>query len=1011
MKKVLVIGGGVGGIEAALELANLGHYVYLVEKSPFLGGLIPSLLKTYPVCFYCNFFPKLSECENHFNIQTLTQTQIKDIEGQVGQFKVKAIRESRYIDMNKCTSCGLCAEQCPQEIDYPFNGSLRKRKAVYLPHPWAIPHKYVIDKNACLFFKDKSCRKCEEVCPVQAINLGTQSEELELEVDSVIFAAGASLSDPAICERYHYLSLPNVITGMELECLLKDSIKLYGHLVRPSDKKRVKKVAWLQCVGSRELNKDKCGYCSSVCCMYALKEALISRKTSDVEATIFFMDLRAYGKYFEEYYQKAKDLGIRFVRSRVHALSPSPEEGNVIVKYADENGDLIEEEFDLVSLSVGFHPSADVVAIAQKLGVNLNKYHFVETTSFTPVQTSRPGVYVCGVFQEPKDILDTTTQSSAAVAEVTANLNTLSSSKKMESPVAWEEKETKIGVFLCQCLGTISEVIDLEAISQELQADPEIAFCDIYPSLCSLEGRKFIQEKIKELGLSRILIGACSPKLYELHFQALVKEAGVCPYLMEMANLREQCAWPHLEQRELATQKAKALVKMALAKLRLDKAIRRQVALPFKSILVVGGGIAGLVAALQSAKLGFEVYLVEKAEQLGGIVNKIHLTWKGEDAQAYLKNLLEEVTNHPRIHIYTKAEVVDSSGQIGHFKTSVKTSSGIKHIEHGAIILASGAEGYRPKEYLYGKHSRVLTSLELQQKIFQQAPEVINAQKVVFIQCVGSRNNEHPYCSRICCTQTMKNALLLKERNPQADIYVLYRDIRTYGFKEDLYREARAKGIVFVRYDVNDLPRVEMLKRPSGRGFLPKLRVEVNDSLLKKKLILDADIVALATGIVSREDNRRLAQIFHVPIDEHGFFKEDVRALSAVNSMAEGVFVCGLAQGPKFIDESIAQAMATASKAAQILYGDQIELTPFVSEVIDENCDGCGYCVEACPFKALRLVEYMNQGEVKKVAEVNVALCQGCGVCQATCPKNGIQVANFRLDQFSAMIEAALETV
>jgi len=1014
MNKVLVIGGGVGGAQAALELADLGYYVYMVESSPCLGGLMANLHRTYPICFYCNLYLKLSACERHFNIKILTQTQVEEVKGKPGNFQVTVTKSPRYVDVDKCTTCGICAEQCPQEIKYPFPGSLRIRKAIYLPHPSAVPYKYVVDKNNCLFFKQGECRQCEAVCPHQAINLNASEETLKLEVGAIIFAAGAGLSDAAIYDMYHYLSLPNVITSMEFESLLKDSIAYYGHLVRPSDKQKPQKIAWLQCVGSRDITKGNYGYCSSVCCMYALKEAIMAKRYNDSEGTIFFMDLRAYGKHFEEYYNRAKEAGIRFVHSRINAVEAAKNEGNVIVKYATDDGSLTEEEFDLVVLSVGLRPSKKAIELAQKMGLNLNHYNFVATNTFTPVETSRPGIYVCGTFQEPKDILDTTTQASAAVGEAAILLGSISpqtSSKPTPPEISITEKEPKTGIFVCRCRGNISDVIDVKEVLEAVSENPSVVYSETHPDLCGLEGRQFIQEKIAEHGLNRVIIAACTPKLYEYHFREVVKEAGLNPYLLEIVNLREQCAWVHSEQKEEATEKAKALIKMTIAKLGLAEPIKREVISLAKSGLVVGGGIAGLTAALHLAKQGVEVHLLEKTDQLGGIARRAYFSWKGENVQAFLKKLIDEVVNHPCIHVYTGAEVLASSGKVGNFTTKFGTPSGIKEIKHGITILATGAQVYKPESYLYGKHSRVMTLLDLQEKIAQASPEVLNSKNVVIIQCVGSRDEKRPYCSRVCCTQSLKNALMLKEKNPQANIYILYRDIRTYGFREDLYREARAKGIVFLRYNLDEKPRLEMIKREKGSGFKPQIRVRTKDPILDQELIIDADIVALAVAMTPTEDNKKLAKIFRLPVDDYGFFTETVKDLSAVDTPAEGVFICGLAHGPKFIDESIAQAMGAATRAVQILSKEQLELSPIVSQVIEENCDGCGYCVEPCPYNAISLIEYINQGVVKKIAEVNSSLCQGCGSCQATCPKNGICIPNYRLDQFSAMIDAVLEIV
>jgi len=996
MDKILVIGAGIGGIHAALELAEAGYYVYLVEKSPFLGGLMAQILKTYPTCFYCYIYHKLSACLNHFNIEVLTQTQVEKVEGEAGDFQVTLTRHPQYVN-NKCTACGICASQCPVKVNDPFLDKLQSRKAVYLPYASVFPNKYVIDTQNCLFFTKGECRECERVCPVQAINLNATQETLHLNIGAIVLASGACLSDAAVYDPYNYLKLPSVITSMEFERLMKISIATHGYLVRPWDGKKVQKIAWLQCVGSRDRERP---YCSSVCCMYALKEAIIAKKFN-AQGTIFFMDLRTYGKKGEEYLSKAKTLGVRLVRSRVAAILAAPEKGNVIVRYTSSEGELKEEEFDLAVLSVGFSPSPEMVTLAQKAGIGLNGYNFVATDAFKPIQTSRAGVYVCGVFQEPKDILDTTIQASAVAGEVGLLLGASERAIKPCPPVF--SQEPRIGVFICQCQGSIDDVIETDKILEEINQLPQVVCAKRHFNLCSLEGRQFIKEKINDYNLDRIVIAACTPKLYETHFKKIGEEVGLNPYLIEIANIREQCAWVHAGWQETPTQKATEITKMAVAKIALEKPLLRKRPSVFKKGLVIGGGIAGLSAALHLAKRGIEVYLVEKTTQLGGIAKKLYFSWQGDNVQSFLKELIEQVEKHPLIKIFKETEIVETKGKVGAFTTILNGSSGTQEINHGIIIIATGGKEDKPQDYLYGKHSRVLSLLEIEEKIAKGDKVFQNSKNVVFIQCVGSRDNNRNYCSRVCCTQSLKNAIQLKENNPQTNVYILYRDIKTFGFREELYRKARIKGVVFIRYDLDKKPQIEMEK---GR---PQLKVKVYDPILKEELIINADIVALALPTIPASGNKKLAQILNIPLDQYGFFQETLKDLSVVDTSVAGIFICGLAQGPKFMEESIAQAMAAATRASLVLSQDEIFLSPVVSQVIDENCDGCGYCIDPCPYNALSLIEYIKNGEIKKTVESNPFLCQGCGICQATCPKKGIYIPNYSLEQFSAMIDAALK--
>jgi len=998
MDKILVIGAGIGGIHAALELAEAGYYVHLVEKSPFLGGLMAQIFKTYPTCFYCHIYPKLSACINHFNIEVLTQTQVEKVEGEAGDFQVTLIQGPQYVN-NKCNACGICASKCPVKVNDPFLRKLQSRKAIYLPYASVFPNRYVIDTKNCLFFTKGECKECERVCPVQAIDFNAPQEVRHLNVGAIILASGARLSDASIYDAYNYLKLPSVITSMEFERLIKNSIATLGDLVRPWDRKKIQRVAWLQCVGSRDVTNNH-GYCSSVCCMYALKEAIVTQKRN-IQGSIFFMDLRAYGKKGEQYLTKAKEAGVRFIRSRVHAILESPENGNVIVRYASPEGGLKEEEFDLAVLSVGFSPSPKMVALAQKTGIALNHYDFVSVDMLRPVQTSRAGIYTCGVFQEPKDILDTTIQASAAAAEASLVLKTPEKVIEPYPPVF--SQEPRLGVFICQCQGSISDIIKIDKILEDLKQLPQVVCAKAHFNLCSLEGRQFIKEKIKEFKLDRMVIAACSPRLYETHFKKIGEEVGLNPYLIEIANIREQCAWVHADWQEAATEKATEIIKMAVAKIALEKPLLRKRPSVFKKGLVIGGGIAGLSAALHLAKRGIEVYLVERTEQLGGIAKKLYFSWQGRNIQSFLKELIEQVEKHPLIKVFKKTEIVETKGKVGAFTTTLNTPSGNQEVHHGIIIIATGGKEDRPADYLYGKHSRVLSLLEIEEKIAKGDKLLQNSKNVVFIQCVGSRDDNRPYCSRVCCTHSLKNAIQLKEKNPEINIYILYRDIRTFGFREDVYRKARNKGIVFIRYDLDKKPQVEMEEGGS------QLKVKVYDPILREELVINADILALALPIIPSSENKKLAQILNIPLDEFGFFQETLKDLSVVDTPVAGIFICGLSQGPKFMEESIAQAMAAANRGVLILSKDEIFLSPIVSQVVDENCDGCGYCIDPCPYNALSLIEYIKNGEIKKTVESNPFLCQGCGICQATCPKKGIYIPNHSLEQFSAMIDMALK--
>jgi len=533
---------------------------------------------------------------------------------------------------------------------------------------------------------------------------------------------------------------------------------------------------------------------------------------------------------------------------------------------------------------------------------------------------------------------------------------------------------------------------------------PNVVYAENNLYTCSNDTQERIKEKIKEHQLNRVVVASCTPRTHEPLFRNTIREAGLNPYLFEMANIRDQCSWVHMDEFEKATIKSKDLVRMAVAKARLIEPLQKMSVPIVKSALVIGGGLSGMTSGLEIANQGFDVYLVEREKEIGGNLRRIHYLLGGEKPQQELKTLIAKVKENDRIHLFTEAKIETIEGSIGNFKTKIAINGDSREIEHGSVIVATGAKEYNPTEYLYGQNERVLTQLELEQRLVEGDGLLKsiggNSRTVVMIQCVGSRDDERPYCSRLCCTHAVKNALKLKELSPTTNVYVLYRDIRTYGFKESYYTEAREKGVVFIRYDKDQKPRVS--KNHDG------LMVDVYDQTLGIPVKISAGLVVLSTGVIPHEDNKAIAQLLKVPINSEGFFLEAHMKLRPVDFATDGVFLAGLAHYPKTIDESIVQAQAASAKAATILSRESIELEGNISLVVDENCDGCAYCVDPCPYKAITLLEYMREGAVKKTVEVNETVCKGCGCCQATCPKKGIFVRGFKLEQIGAQVDAAL---
>jgi len=847
------------------------------------------------------------------------------------------------------------------------------------------------------------CMLCMQACLAEAIDHGQRPREQRLQVGSVILASGCRPFQPQFTGLdYRYGLNPNVVTSLEFERLLSPGGPTQGHLVRPSDHQEPKKIAWLQCVGSRDLNQCGNGYCSSVCCMYAIKQALVAKEHAhqDLDCAIFNMDLRTFGKDYERYFLRARDQeGVRFIKSRAHTLWDDPADGGVRIEYASSDGQAQEEAFDLVVLSVGLEVAPEAAELAERLGVELDRYRFAATEPLAPVATSRPGVLVCGSFQGPKDIPSSVTEASAAACAAAGQLAPArwSATRSLEVPPELEVagQEPRVGVFVCKCGINIAGVVDVPEVTRYAATLPHVVHTDNGLFVCSQDVQEQMKQKIKEHRLNRVVVASCSPKTHEPIFMDTLRACGLNKYLFEMANIRNQDSWVHQGEPAKATDKAKDLVRMAVARAATLKALPEKTVGVNQRALVVGGGVAGLTAALGVAEQGFEVVLVEKEPQLGGFARRLTATIEGADINAHLDRLVERVSGHERIQVLTQTLVVKFSGFRGNFTTEVIVGPGMyeRKINHGALILATGAGEYQPSEYLYGQDPRVLTQVELAQRLREKGAGDLRA--VVMIQCVGSRNDECPNCSRICCQSAVKNALHLKEADPELQVYVLYRDIRTYGLMEDYYTQARQKGVLFFRFDLEQPPQVEAA--PEG------LRVSFLDHVLGRPISVRADLLALSAGM-RPQDTDELSSIMKLARNQDGYLLEAHVKLRPVDMASEGVYVCGTAHGPKLVGESIAQAQAAAGRAATLLSQTELALSPVTSRVDPERCAACLVCVLSCPYGVPRI----NQ---EGVSEIDEALCRGCGICAAECPAKAIQLNWYEDDQILSQVEGLLEGV
>jgi len=1001
---VMVVGGGIGGMQAALDLADSGFYVYLIEKSSSIGGRMSQLDKTFPTndCSMCIMSPKLVECGKHLNIEILTLSDIENVTGEAGNFHVRLIQHPRYIDVDKCIACGTCAEKCPRKVPDEYNAGLINRKAAYIRYPQAVPLKYLIDAEHCIYFEKGRCKACEKFCPANAVDFEQKERKIQIDVGAIILAPGFQPYNPALNDTYQYGRYPNIVTSLEFERILSASGPYQGHLVRPSDGKEPKKIAWIQCVGSRNIHAGDKGYCSGVCCTYAIKEAMVAKEHSAIplDAAIFYIDIRTYGKDFERFFNRAKDeMGVRFIKSRINTILPGEEEGDLTIRYVNAAGGIVKEAFDTVVLSVGIDIAPESIELAKNLGIELNHYNFAKTDSFDPVRTTRSGVYVCGVFQGPKDIPETVMQASAAAAEASSLLSTernkLAKEKIYPEEIDVTGQEPRIGVFVCHCGTNIGGVVDVPMVTKYASTLPHVVVAQENLFTCSQDTQVKIKENIREHRLNRVVVASCSTRTHEPLFQDTIREAGLNPYLFSMANIRDQDSWVHQSDHKGATEKAKDLVKMAVANAAQLSPLYKTKLPATKRVLILGGGIAGMTAALNVAGHGFEVVLVEIEKELGGFARNLHRTLQGDDVQSYVAELIEKVTQNDKIQALTETILADFSGGKGNFKTALAVGPAMYHreVNHGALIIATGATEYTTHEYLYGEHSSVKTEVELEGILAKGENPIRDWKSLVMIQCVGSRNDANPNCSRVCCQQAIKNAIATKEVNPDINIFVLHKDIRTYGFSEDYYRRAREMGIQFLRFKTGGEPQVER----AGEG----IRVSFTDFTLGREMTINPDQVILSTGVVAG-DTEELASILKVPLTSDRFFLEAHVKLRPVDTQSDGIFVCGMAHSPKRIDESVSQALAASTRACRLLSQDYIEVGGVVAKVDPELCTGCLICVRACPYE----VPFINEDGV---SEIDISKCQGCGVCAAECPAKAITLGHFEDTQILAEIDALLE--
>lgn len=999
---VLVLGGGVGGVEASLDLAEAGFRAYLLDTAPSIGGVMAQLDKTFPTndCSMCILSPKLVEADQHPNIEMIAYSELESLDGSPGDFTATIKRRARYVKPDKCTGCGACSEVCVLRGRVPddFNMGLSMRSPIYVPFAQAVPRLALVDPKSCLRFTKGKCRApCLDACELGAIDFDQTDTTETLGVGAVIIAAGAAPRDISTLRSYHP-EHPNVVSSLEMERIMCASGPSAGRIIKPSDGKPAKSIAFIQCAGSRDQALSP--YCSSVCCTYAIKEAsVIKEHDPDIDCHIFHHDLRTFGKGFEQFRERAaSEYKIRFTRFRIPSIEVSGTD-SLLIRYPEKRGSWKEEEFDIVVLSVGLNPNNSQVA--EKIGVQTDEYGFISTSKAIPVKSSKDGVFVIGTASAPKDIPETVSQASAAAAECASLLSPARGSEveKKEYPpeIDVSSSEPRVGVFVCSCGKNIGAVVDVDAVVESAKSLEGVAHAEKNIYTCSSESCSKIRDAIKEHQLNRVVVAACTPRTHEPLFRETLREAGLNPYLFDMANIRDQCSWVHSGEPEKATEKAKGLVRMSVAKARRLSPLP---SLPVKvtpAAIVIGGGPAGIAASLEIAHGGYQTFLVEKEENLGGNIREMRegATPEEKEISDWLKQSRAELEALENVEVFTSSEIIDISGYVGNFHATIRHGGEAKPVEAGVIVVATGGLEHKPASYLYGKSDKVVTLSELEERLSTG----LEAQSIVIIQCVESREDPRPYCSRVCCISALNNAIALKTILPDSSICVLYRDIMAYGIYEDLYRKARELGVLFIRYDKDNKPTVE----EAGE----KINVKLESPDIPGELEIEADLLVLSTPVIPHPSNIELARKLKIPLDENGFFSEAHVKLRPVDFATSGIFLAGMAHYPKLLEEAISQGQAAAGRAEAILSKEFVMGEGAIAKVDPSYCRGCGVCEEVCEFSAITLQEVQPQ---ILVANVNEALCVGCGMCAVACWSNAITMENFTDTQIESMIEASLES-